>query len=190
MNDTPLALPDYQRFNESIAALMLPISASELHGVMCGYIAAGASQQGEAYIRALLSNKHDEKIRAAVLALFNIYAVSQQQMANFEFEFQLLLPRDQTSLAERARAFSEWCEGFTQGLTISRVDINQLDDEEVQEAVQHITEFAHLDYQALQVEEEDERALMEVTEYARMAVIHIYNDIQSNQHTKGESTAH
>jgi uncharacterized protein YgfB (UPF0149 family) len=172
--NTSLRLPNYQEFMDSIAILALPISASELHGVMCGYLCAGAISDGEAYLRALMTNKKDVLMR---VALFGVYAVSQQQMLNFDFEFQLLLPDDEEPLVDRARAFSEWCEGFTQGLTLAGVGYEQLQEDEAQEALQHLIEFAQLDYHSLSIDEDDERALMEVVEYARMAALSIHGDL-------------
>ncbi len=185
-HNSTLHLPSYHDFIHSIAILALPISASELHGVMCGYLCAGAIRQGESYLRALMTNKNDVVMR---VALFGVYAVSQQQMLNFDFEFQLLLPADEdASLAERAQAFSEWCEGFTQGLTLAGVEYEDLQEDEAQEALQHIIEFAQLDYHTMSINEEDERALMEVTEYARLAVLRIHGELlQANGQSQ---TAH
>lgn len=180
-NSMLIQLPEYQAFVDSIAELELPISASELHGVLCGYLAAGANREGEAYLRAMMLNKNDASALAATLSLFSIYTVSQQQMSNLGFEFQLLLPDEDESLFVRAQAFSEWCEGFTQGITMAGVDYNHLQDEDAQEAIQHLIEFAHLDYQSLKVDDEDERAFMEVCEYARMAVLHIHSDLQASK---------
>ena len=178
--NTTLLLPEYYNFIDSIAALALPISGSELHGMMCGYLCAGATREGEAYLRALMSNNKDAAIRTAMLALFEVYAISQQQIANFDFEFQLLLPNDDMPLDERAKAFCECCEGFVQAITMAGIDYEQLQEEDSQEALRHLTEFAQLDYHALQADEDDERALMEVSEYARMAMLRIYSDLLSS----------
>ena len=48
-------------------------------------------------------------------------------------------------------------------------------------------DFAHLDYQALKVTEEDERAFVDVSEYARMAVLRIYSDMQLDRFDVSES---
>ena len=184
----PLYLPNYHTFLESIAVLALPLSGSELHGIMSGYLCAGANSEGVAYLRALMTNMKDVTLRGAVLSLFGVYAVSQQQMISLDFEFQLLLPDDDTPLAERAQAFSEWCDGFTQGLTMAGVLYDQLQEEESQEALQHLIEFSQLDYHSLSIDEDDERALMEVTEYARLAVLRIHGDLlQANGQSE---TAH
>lgn len=182
-----LSLSDYDDFVEAIACLNLPLSASTLHGMMCGYLCAGADVQGESYLRALLNNKKDPQSRNALFALFEVFSVSQQQMNYFDFNFQLMLPGEHASLVDRAKAFSEWCEGFTQALTLSNVSIDQLHEEEAQDVLQHMIEFAEIDYEALDIDEEDERALMEVSEYARMAVIRLHNDLKMNEWKQGGS---
>jgi uncharacterized protein YgfB (UPF0149 family) len=182
-----LNLPEYDSFVDSIAVLALNISGSELHGMMCGYLCSGAASQGEAYLRALLNNKKDEASRSAFLNMFAVFSVSQQQISNFDFDFKMLLPDENQSLIERAQAFSEWCEGFTQGLSMSGVGMDQFYEDEAQEALQHIIEFAELDCDTLGVDEEDEKALMEVSEYARMAVIRLHGDLVMNERDRGGS---
>lgn len=184
-------LPNYLNFSHAIASLNLPISCSELHGVLCGYLAANGQRAGETYLRAILSKRDKDQTRQAALALFDVYTISQQQLSQMGFEFELLLPDDDAALSARAQAFSEWCEGFTQGLTVTGIDVDKLDNEETQDAIQHITEFAQLDYEALQVNEADERALSEVIEYTRMAVLSIHADLQTtDQNIGGQSTKH
>ncbi len=190
-DNNTLHLPDYDAFVESISGVALSISAAGLHGMMCGYLCAGADNQGEGYLRALLNNKKDEGTRTAELAMFSAYSISQQQIANFDFDFELLLPDDDEPLVERAQAFSEWCEGFTQGLSMAGVGPDHFYDEEAQEALQHITEFSELDSSTLDVDEEDEKALMEVSEYARLAVLRLHGDLIANERERsGSETTH
>lgn len=186
-----LRLPLYDDFVASIHPLNLDLSASGLHGILCGYLCAGADTQGEDYIRALLHNKKDESSRQALLSLFSMYAISQQQINHFDFSFELLLPDDDEPLLERAKAFSEWCNGFSWGFTAVGIDAEQFEDEDSQNAVQHIHEFAELDYAALDIDEEDERALMDVIEYTRMAVAQLHSELVLNQRECGGiGTAH
>lgn len=181
MEHSNLQLPQYEHFNDSIAVLSLPLSASELHGMMCGYVCAGADNQGEAYLRALVHNKKDEDSRNALLALFSVFSISQQQINHLDFQFALLLPDDETDLFERAKAFSEWCDGFIRALALSGIEADQFYEEDTQEALQHITEFADIDFESLDVDEEDEKALVEVSEYTRLAVIRLYADLNTHE---------
>ncbi len=176
-----LQLPAYDRFIETIAVLNAPICGSELHGVMCSYLCAGAVQAGEAYLRALIPNKHQPLMKEAILAIFGVFAVSQQQLLNFDFEFQMMLPAEDRPMVERAEAFRAWCDGFIQGMSMLGIEGKAFEDEETQEAFEHLNEFACLDYQALTVTEEDERALFDVNEYTRLAVLRIHHDLQASQ---------
>jgi len=185
-NNTPLSLPLYQTVMDAIAPLALSISGSELHGIMCGYLSAGTSQKGDAYLRALLAHQNDAVIRAAAPVLFEVYAVSQQQIEGSGFEFQLLLPDEEEPLLHRVKSFSEWCDGFTQGIRMAGVDAEAFQDDDAQDAIEHITEFAELDYHSLQFDEDDERALIEISEYARMAVLHIYSDLMAHHQGPGD----
>tara|TARA_Y100000588_G_C14258766_1_gene926647 strand:+ start:1943 stop:2524 length:582 start_codon:yes stop_codon:yes gene_type:complete len=186
-NSSALHFPDYQSFSDSIAVLSLPISSSELHGVMCGYLCADSSAKGEAYLQALIINQQESAKKTGILALFDVYTVSQQQISNLDFQFEMMLPPDHEALAERARAFGEWCEGFTQALVMAGVDYERVQEEETWNAIQHITEFAQLDYDTLHIDDdEEERALMEVSEYARMAVLSIHTELK--QKTEAEQT--
>lgn len=191
INNDPMHLPLYQTFTESIEPLALDISGSELHGIICGYLSAGATREGTAYLRALIANPNDLAMRPATLALFEVFTVSQQQMDGLGFEFQLLLPNEHEPLLHRAQAFSDWCEGYTQGLRMAGVEFDDLQDDDAQEAIEHITEFADMDYQSIHFDEEDERSLTEISEYTRMAVLHIHSDLQANRQDNTDTeTAH
>lgn len=182
--------PFYQEFVSNLAVLALPISCSELHGTLCGYLCAGAYHAGELYLRALILKDKNEAVRMAARALFEIYSISKQQISSLDFSFELLLPPEDSSLLERARAFSEWCEGFTQGLTLAGVSSDSLIDDEAQEALHHFREFAELDYGQLRIGEEDEKALVDVYEYARMAVLRLSSDLKSTRWDTSHDVAH
>lgn len=190
MSEEHLHLPDYEEFSENINVLELYISASLLHGTMCGYLCAGAESQGEAYLRALLNNKKDALSRNAILAMFAVFSISQQQMSQLDFGFEMLLPEEHEDLLVRAKAFSEWCQGFIESLKLAGIGIEQFHEEEAQDAFQHLIEFAELDCETLDVGEDDERALMEVSEYARMAVLRLYNDLVMNESSGSTGITH
>lgn len=192
VENNPDRFPVYQSFADSIATLDLPFSASELHGVMCGYLCAGAFQEGEMYLRTLfVNNKKNSNMQPAMLSIFELYEISKQHIANVDFEFRLVLPDDMFPFPERAQAFGEWCEGFTQGITLAGISADELEEEDSQEALQHLFEFANLDYQNLNIDEDDEKALMEVSEYTRMAILRLSGDIQaSGSGSAWSDTAH
>lgn len=170
-------LPSYDQIKLSLAPLNLPLSISELHGLICGYICAGSKSQAEAYLRTLMASFKQLDANEASSLLFTCFSVSQHLIEEFDFSFQLLIPDDDAGLAARAQAFSDWCEGFTQGLTLSNVGFDHFHDQEAKNALGHIEEFAQLDHDSLTMDEDDESALMEIQEYTRLAVLRLYGDL-------------
>lgn len=173
--------PSCASFEDRIAVFNVSVSSSALHGIMCGYLCAGAVRKGEHYLRALMiKQEKNTETREAAGALFALYEISKQQLAETDFSFKLLLPDENAGILERAEAFSQWCKGFVQGIQCSEVHM-ELSDEDSAEALQHLKEFAELDYEHLDIDEDSEKALVEVSEYARMAVLRISSDLRSHQ---------
>lgn len=183
-------LPEYTHLENAIKVLSLPLPISELHGVMCGYLCAGSVEQGEVYIRSLMHGNKGEQKKTANLAIFDLYTISQHQIINFDPAFQLLLPEDTQELKQRARAFGQWCNGFMDGISMAGINLQTLDEQDAQNAILHISQFADLNYDGLNTGEEDEKALLEVSEYTRMAVLHIHNIIKPTGSTDTELTSH
>ncbi len=181
-----LRLPDYDTFATALVDIALNKSVSELHGIMCAYLCAGADKRGEAYLRAMFNKSKDTASREAILSVFAVFSISQQQMNHFDFGFELLLPSEDAPLIERARAFSQWCEGFTQALAKIEINSDHFADDEAQEVLLHLSEFAELDYDELDVDEEDERALLEISEYTRVAIIRLHGDLMMSKRISGE----
>lgn len=185
-----LSTLNYNAFIDAISPLALPLSGSALHGQLCGFLCAGKIQMGETYIQTLMDNPRDEASRTAAQALFYVYSTCEQQIHNFDFSFSLLLPDDEQPLFERAKAFSEWCAGFTHGLQLSGIKTHRF-DEETQNALEHISEFGQLDCDTLDMCEEDEKALVEISEYTRMSVLRLHTDLISSHSKDGDAeTAH
>jgi hypothetical protein len=174
---TEYTLPTYDDVFMHLASLSLPLSVSELHGLLCGYICSGKYSQAESYLRTLMASFNHQDAKAASALLFTCFYVSQHQMETFDFSFQLLMPDDDAALIKRAEGFSDWCEGFTQGLTLSNIGFEHFSDDESKTALSHIEEFAQLDSDGLLIDEDDEVALMEVQEFTRMAVLRLYSDL-------------
>lgn len=189
-HDQSQHLPPYQTFVDQIEILNLPYSGSELHGMMCGYLASGAARDGVVWLSTLFPSLIDESYKPATLAIYQLYAITQKQLKGLGFEFQLFLVDEQDSLERRAHSFSDWCEGFNQGLSMVGIDYNAIEDDDTQEALQHIAEFADLDYESLQISEEDEHALTEVTEYTRMAVLHVHSELRKKSGHSDHETMH
>ena len=90
-------------------------SPADLHGCLCGLLAAGASHQAEAGMdglnQALDLDLHGE-LAEQVMAL---YVVTAQALDNDEFDFYPLLLDDEADIASRTAALAGWCRSFLAG---------------------------------------------------------------------------
>jgi len=193
-----IELPSYWEVSDLLALTGLPMTASGLHGRLCGYICAGQKANGVAWLEALVRADHKNIIdRVSAKDLFlNIYRYSFSNITQMTFTFALLLPDDETELPLRAEALGEWCQGFMEGLEMLGIDLESAQTEEMKDALFHIEEIGRLDYDDLSISEEDERSYAEVYEYVRMAVLSLYAELGGQassalaQATVGNETVH
>jgi hypothetical protein len=111
---------------------------------------------------------------SAVYAVFEeMLTQTRSALEDGEFEFAALLPGDDTALAERAASFASWCRGFLSGFGLSGVtDLSSL-GEDARGFLRDLERFGALDL-SQQSDDEDERALLELTEFARMGVLIVH----------------
>ncbi len=174
------ALPNYSRFDQALESIGLDQGASETHGVICGLICAGTTQAHVEWIESLFHDRpsDDLLVREARQMLGQLYIASRDQMADEGLEFALLLPEDAATLAERAQALVNWCEGFLYGLGMAGVAEQQLVGD-AKEALNDISEFTRLDLDTLDEGESNESAFMELQEFLRVATLLIREELAS-----------
>jgi len=152
----------------SIAVGQSPLfnGASYAHGWICAMICAGRKLNGSSWMALLLdlnSRQDDTEIRNRQL-LLDLYHQSSQQLHHLSFDFEMLLPADETTLGTRAEALTNWCEGFLEGLHLAGVKL-EADD---------FAEIAKLDHSKIEACETDEAAFAHLVEHIRMSVLLIY----------------
>ena len=166
---SPDTTPTYNSVAEILSLADLPFSASELHGMLCAHICNNAHKE-PFFIQHLLASVKDQETHLQVIFALENYTAERLQ--HFDFRFELLLPNDDQPLQIRAQAFSEWCAGFTAHFKPNAIEKDKLEEEEW-EALMHIKEFSKLDYEQIEIKEEDEKAFFEITEYAKFALLRI-----------------
>lgn len=175
----PSTLPEFSKVEQALSQTSLKMHPSEAHGLMVG-ILCGQSKAKPAWMDLITGDETTAKTRTILQAL---YDVSTKQLAEFLFEFELLLPDDDEKLSLRAEGLTVWCQGFLTGLKLSNVQLLEREPGEMQEAINDLIEIAKMNYDEVAANEEDEVAYTELVEYVRMAVILIYQDTH-NQKTE------
>jgi uncharacterized protein YgfB (UPF0149 family) len=170
----------FDQLEEKLDPLKLACGVSRLHGTLCGCLVAGGQLQAENYLRSLLVNKSGENLREGQNALFAMFSMTQSWFSHFGFDFHLLLPDDANNLEERVRAFVDWCQGFLDGFDMTGIEADDIENDEVLEIIQHFDEFSQMEVDEFDyASEEDEKAFIEISEYARMAVLQVLCDLQA-----------
>ena len=124
--------------------------------------------------------------------LEELFNATQAKLTSMEFDFELLLPDDESGLEMRASELGSWCLGFVTGLALGGLEIGVNDshhDEDTREALQRLAEISYIEYEDLDVSEEDEQAFAEVVEYVRMAVLMVFASLTGQESALSQSGA-
>ena len=172
-------LPAPAALDAEIRALALSVTASELHGSLCGWLAGGGASNPDWLARVMA----DTALPAVAdgSALDEMRLASAAQLADRSFEFELLLPDADASLSERSGALFDWCRGFLGGFGLSAGSAPMLSEDSI-EALADLAKLAAAQPQD-DGDEEDEEALVELEEFVRVAALLLHGDcVMAAQH--------
>ena len=164
-------LPGWADVVVATERLSLASTPAELHGALCGWLAAGGEDTpawpAQVMADAALPTPAPDD------ALDRLRTASASQLGDTDFGFQLLLPDDDVAVVDRAAAMFDWCRAFLGGFGLAVADKKL--SEEAEEALGDIANLA-----AARVDdvdpEGDEESLAEIEEYLRMAVLLLHAD--------------
>jgi uncharacterized protein len=168
-------MPTFAEVDRVLQQANALVGAAEAHGLLCGVICSGTKLQGQDGLQTIYSALDVDKTLDGNVIL-QLYHASCWQLRDIELSFAMLLPSDDEPLADRAYSLTTWCQGFLLGLGLAGVKVDAELSADVREALVHLTEIAKLDFEKLDVSEEDETAYIEVAEYVRMVVFSLYTE--------------
>ncbi|MCV6613357.1 MAG: UPF0149 family protein [Cellvibrionaceae bacterium] len=179
----PLSFDEYCDLFAPIGALNSP---AELHGMLCGRLCGGARQQRDKWLKLawefldlvdLAQVSISSELETAVADLYT------QTLASLEDEnlsFNLLIPAEDTDMAQRLEALGQWCHGFLTGFGSSGLGGEQSFSPESAEALRDMAAIV----QIATDEEDSEQSqadLFEVSEYVRLAAVTLFLEFNSAQ---------
>lgn len=156
-----------RRLNEQGSAL----GAAELHGVLTGLQCVITSPQPDLWLNVAFGglDAMPELDGITLSMLEDLYQESVKGLDHLSFEFSLMLPDDDTSVAVRAGALADWATGF-----LAAVAATGISDwpEEVTEFINDLGQIASQGHQvADDTDSATENDLMELIEYVRVGVM-------------------
>jgi uncharacterized protein YgfB (UPF0149 family) len=177
-------LPDYQHINDLLLDSHIFIEPAQAHGLLCGLLVCNPNTRVENWVM-LVSD--DEKLwnklpSTAQEEFAKLCDVSQKELRDPDFRFELLLPSDDEMIAERAHAIGLWCKGFVMGVEEYGNYLGGLlgkAQEDVEEALSDLQAIAEVEHQ-VKAHEEQEKALTSVIEYVRIAVLLVQRELSEN----------
>lgn len=153
--------------------LGLAVSASELHGALCGWLAGGGGDVAD-WLGRVMANP-DLPVPPRDGTLDRLRRASAAQLGDGDFSFQLLLEEADAPLRHRAQALFDWCRSFLGGFGLAAGATPPL-SEEGDEALRDLAKLAAARVQDIEEDEEDESALSELEEFVRVAALLLHGD--------------
>jgi uncharacterized protein len=169
-----LLYEDYQQIIDEDGA---EFSVAEAHGLMTGMLCVDQSASFDQWENEMRSTGilADYFNREALDCMTALFEGTRNKFADGGFEFSPCLPDDDYTIAERARALSEWCQGFLQGL--GHANVKRFGPGQCTEVISDLIAISDVDPNSN--DEDDEDSLMELIEYVRVGVELIRIELQA-----------
>ena len=170
-------LLNYDRLTEFFEQNGMLSNGAEVHGILTGMIAGGASLKGDDWLLLLSDLIHEGQSFSPAVAerLKALAADICASMRDPDLGFNLVLPSDHESLGERLTSMIGWVQSFLVGFGVNQTNLTGLSDD-VREVIDDMVEIAKLDF-AVDEDEEAERAFFEVVEYLRISAMLCFNEL-------------
>ncbi len=170
---TEIDLPTHADVGAQADAMRLGTDASELHGLLCGFLSGGAAPSRSEWVALVMADSDLEDV-ARDSALDQLFLATSRLLEAPDFGFELLLPDPDLSVSERGDALLSWCRGFLGGFGLAAGAEPPL-SEESRDALGDLARIASSDL-AYDEPDADEDALEEVAEFVRVAVLLLHSD--------------
>lgn len=180
------SLPDYDALGDLLRGVNPDLDAAELHGQLCGMLCVQPRLPEADAWRRILGRDPEGPARER---LHEVWMATRTMFEGGQFDFQPLLPSDEARLESRVEALAHWAQGFLLGLDRLGLTERSKLPGELPGIAEDLGRIAAAESYALDDEEADENAFMELVEYLRVAVQLFREELQANRETKGGDNA-
>lgn len=171
---------DYQTLTNAISLASIPVSAAEAHGIITGSLCANPHDEKGQWLQLILGAKdlgQAKEYGETVKKLVSAYSEARISLKDGDFAHDLLLPDDSAPIQARVEAVADWCKGFILGLMengLKEPSSLSGDAGEFMQDLMAISEVTPDDDDDL---EGQEKSLAELTEYVRIGVRLVYEEL-------------
>ena len=175
-----------EQIKTDLVILGSELSPSEVHGTLCGVLCGRNDITIHEWLLLALLADSDDAVQAVKDRELLLDAISNSfkpffiatisALADNNLNFHPLLP-DNEDAAVRLQAVSEWAQGFLMGLTLAGIKTFSDYPDEVSEFIEAMTSISSAADYELAGDDSDEKAIIEFTEFMRMGVLFINEEI-------------
>lgn len=172
--------PENSNFDQ-LAELFLQHAAlhspAELHGYLCGLLAAGNRLTLDSWFQSAATQMGIEDELSAPLraGLSTLYQVTLSQLEDAGFDLQPLIPDEEVELAQRAEELGLWCHGFLCGYALGKGRPAEQLSEDARDGMRDLSQIAQIAVDDA-VEEDSEADFFEIFEYVRMVALLVFSE--------------
>jgi len=161
---------------------------SELHGVLCGRLAAGARMQECDWLAMVCEHMGLPVTGAedsAALHDFMVAAYDEtvERLKAADMSFRPLLPDDDYAIEQRLEALISWVRGFLEGMALSAGESLGQAPDEIRELIEDLVAISQLSDEEEQGDE-SEHQLMEIIEYVRLGAVSVFTEFNPPEKPK------
>ncbi|MCK5896781.1 MAG: YecA family protein [Cocleimonas sp.] len=164
--------------------LLIKINAindvAESHGIACGLLVANLNANKLLWIKQVMGDLDEDWLPPADImeSMGEWFDQIKQQLHDSHLRFELCLPNDAASLEKRVESLQEWCRGFILGIAMSGVkSLNDL-PEDTQELLSDFSRISTEEEFDLENHDETEIAYTDISQYIRIGVLLINEELQ------------
>ena len=164
---------------------------SELHGVLCGRLAAGSRIDEPEWLAMVcehmgLADEAAEQSDDLAPFMNSAYGKTLKQLQSTDMSFQPLLPDDDYAIEQRLEALVAWVRGFLEGMALAAgASLGQAPDE-IRELIEDMVAISQLSEDE-ESDDESEQQLLEITEYVRLGALAVFTEFNEPEKPAGES---
>jgi len=176
-------LPPYQTLSRQVEAAGLDYTLAEIHGIACGILCSKAADYPVLWQETVFAdaNPDDVLVGEAREGLDQLVDYTRAQLNAGALALSLMLPPDDEPLTLRVAAVRDWSQGFLYGLGLAGKQADSLFSADAGEALRDLVEISRLDTDSQEDMEQDEEALIQLSEYLWVAALLIREDMQSSK---------
>ncbi|OCG00303.1 UPF0149 family protein [Gilliamella sp. wkB112] len=164
---------NYDEFNRQLVHHKLGITAAELHGFISGILAGGNHDESWYPLVKDMLNNGQVIIDPLNQQIKQLYSLTKQQLADKNFEFQLLL--SEHDLFTQIDDLVGWVNHFLLGIGLVQPKLNRLKGD-VGEAIYDLRQIVKLGYDENEDPDELGFAFEEIKEYVRITSILCFDE--------------